>query len=388
MPTVDDAHVHIRRESDQRALRILQIIETGGPGGAETVFAQLATGLRDRGHEVFTIVGEGSWLPQEMRRRGFTPHVVPRSARSVGSFVTHVASTIRREQIGVVHAHLFDGSMYASFAARLTGTPIISTLHGQVDLRHGGVKQRSKHLLFRAFVTHVVAVSEALKRDLQPTLKLRDERFSVVHNGLERSLQPGVPTGRPDLSASAVRPFRLIAVGNIRPAKDYGTLLGTVRILLDRGLNVMLDVVGQPDSHGLYEQLLSFCATHRLENAVCFRGFLADPAPVLSTADVFVLASSKEGFSLATIEAMAAGIPVVATRSGGPEEIIRHEETGILVPTQDSAALADAIEALLRNPARREHLAAMATVDVRHRFSVQHMVSSYERLYLDCLLVG
>jgi glycosyltransferase involved in cell wall biosynthesis len=118
---------------------------------------------------------------------------------------------------------------------------------------------------------------------------------------------------------------------------------------------------------------------------VTFHGFVADPTPLLTQADAFVLASSQEGFSLATIEAMQAGVPVVATRSGGPEEILRHGETGLLVPVNDAAALADAIGLVLHDPALAERLTAAAREDAVRRFSLDAMVSAYEQLYRQLL---
>lgn len=360
-------------------LRLLQIIETGGPGGAETVFAQLASGLVTDGHHVHCLVGDGSWLPHELRRRGFTPELIVRGG-SAPRFMARVRTLVHTRQIDLVHAHLFDGAMYAAVAARLSGVPLVATLHGQVDLQHGGAKQRAKHWLFRHCVTRAVSVSHALRRDLQPALALPDTHFVVVHNGIEVGVAYDDHAPRP-----APPPYRLLALGNIRPAKDYHTLLRTVRLLLNRGHDVQLAVAGQPDQHGLYEALLALRSELQLEQAVDFRGFIADPAALFAHAHLFVLASSQEGFSLATIEAMRAGVPVVATRSGGPEEIVHDGETGLLVPPSDPAALADAIEGLLRDASRRDTLAHRARDEVRHRFSIGQMVSRYEQLYRDCL---
>lgn len=372
-------------------LRVLQIIETGGPGGAETVFAQLASGLREAGHHVYCLVGHGSWLPAELQRRGFSPELIPRERGSAATFVSRVVAMVRRERIDVIHAHLFDGAMYAAIAGKLSGVPVVATLHGQVDLRHGGAKQWAKHFIFRSLVTRAVAVSHALQRDLQPALRLGQDRFSVVHNGIERRpLATGAAateaentTGRAAGTASS---YRLVALGNIRTAKDYPSLLRAVRILRDRGFDVVLDIAGQPDTAGLYDQLLMLREELQLEDRVVFHGFVADPSALLRKAHLFVLASSQEGFSLATIEAMLAGVPVVATRSGGPEEIITDQQTGMLIPPQSPDSLATAVAELLQDEPRRARLAAAASSEVTHRFSVAAMVGRYAETYGACLL--
>ena len=368
----------------ERPLRILQIIETGGPGGAETVFAQLSTGLRERGHRVHCIVGDGSWLPAEMQRRGFTVEVLDRETRSPRPFLQRVYSLLRSGEFDLVHAHLFDGSMYSAFSARLAGRPIVATLHGQVDIEARGIKSRLKRLVFRALITRSVAVSRSLKSTLQPLLGLPDAKMSVIHNGLERAVQDTTPivAARSDARGGH---FRLVAVGNIRQAKDYPTLLRALRVLIDRGIPIQLDIAGQPDGGGLYAQLCAQRHDLQLESNLTFHGFLSSPAALVANADIFVLSSSQEGFSLATIEAMLAGIAVVATRSGGPEEILQDGVTGLLVPTKDPIALADAIERLVRNPETRHQLANAARHDAEKRFGIQQMIMAYERLYFQTL---
>jgi glycosyltransferase involved in cell wall biosynthesis len=360
-------------------LRILKIIETGGPGGAETVFAQLASGLAASGHEVQCLVGRGTWLPDEMTKRGIPTELIDSS--SAFRFIAHVNQIVRAQRIQIVHAHLFDGAMYAAIAARLSRTPILATLHGHVDIQREGLKQRAKHLLFRSFVTRTVAVSQALLRDLQPALSLADSRVTVVHNGIEAK----VSSERSSQARGPDAPLRLLAVGNIRPAKDYPTLLQALRLLIDRDCNVVLEIAGQPDSNGLFERLSALRQSLQLEQVVTFRGFVPDTSSLLADTDVFVLSSDREGFSLATIEAMLAGVTVVATKSGGPEEIIRDGHSGLLVPPATPSAIADAISTLASEPSVRVQLAANALKDVGTRFGISRMIDEYETLYRDCL---
>jgi glycosyltransferase involved in cell wall biosynthesis len=103
-------------------------------------------------------------------------------------------------------------------------------------------------------------------------------------------------------------------------------------------------VAGHIDEN-VFRPIKGLVAELSLANRVHFLGFRPDTADFLRGLDVFVLSSRSEGFSIATVEAMAAGLPVIATRSGGPEEIVEHEHTGILVPTQNPVALADGIRA-------------------------------------------
>jgi glycosyltransferase involved in cell wall biosynthesis len=121
-----------------------------------------------------------------------------------------------------------------------------------------------------------------------------------------------------------------------------------------------------------------------LEGRVHFLGYVDDPAEYLRNLDVFVLSSSTEGFSIATIQAMATGIPVVATRCGGPEEILSADEYGLLVPAADADALASALIALIDSPEKRRTFATAGRGLARKRFDMAHMLSEYQALYRQC----
>jgi glycosyltransferase involved in cell wall biosynthesis len=361
-------------------VRILQVIETGGPGGAETVFAQLASGLASRGHSVQCVVRDGSWLPGELQQRGFAPHLMRIGGTFDTTLLRQLVSQIREHRIDLVHAHLFDGAAYATLAAALCRVPSVTTLHGQVDVQRSGVGTRLKATLLRNAASAVVAVSGALRADLLNVLGIAPSRFHVIHNGLESlSTIVGLPVSVP--APRGEEPFRLVAVGNIRPAKDYPSLLLAIAALRQRDIHVHLDVLGQPDRLGLYEQLQEQIVSLSIQPHVTFHGFVRDPSAVLGRAHAFVLASSQEGFSLATIEAMLAGIPVVATMSGGPEEIIESDVTGLLVPPGNPAALATAIARLVQGPDLSRRLRESAWQSAHARFSMNKMLDAYESLY-------
>jgi glycosyltransferase involved in cell wall biosynthesis len=132
-------------------------------------------------------------------------------------------------------------------------------------------------------------------------------------------------------------------------------------------------------------EVLALRAELGLESVVTFTGFREDVERVMAALDVFVVSSSAEGFSLTTVQAMAAGLPVVATRCGGPEEILRNGELGVLVPTRSPEALADAVQRLVDRPAERRRITLAARAEAESRFALTSMVSGYEALYERCL---
>lgn len=359
-------------------MRILQFIETGGPGGAETVFSQLSSGLSSRGHHVACITGNGNWLPAEIERRGLQLELRNYGGSFDTQLLRQIRARIRRDRIDVVHAHLFSAAAYAALAAKLSGVPCIVTLHGQVDVKHGSRTTRIKAAIIRRCARYVVAVSAALRDDLQDALRIPIDRFRVIYNGLERETGSNkFPDRQPHNSAG----FRLVALGNIRPSKGYVDLLNALAILARSSPDFHLDILGQPDSNGLYESLLRQSQTLGLQERITFHGFVSNPAPFLNSADCFVLPSSTEGFSLATVEAMLAGVPVVATRSGGPQEIVREEETGILVEPRNPEQLAAAILRVMNDSAMARRFAQAAYNDANEKFSIGRMIDSYEQLY-------
>lgn len=354
--------------------RILQVIETGGPGGAETVFARLSSGLVEQGHAVRGVIRDGSWLPGELKRRGLPFSFFPQGGSFNVAAVRELRALIRAHAIDVVHAHLFDGAVYASMAARSLGVPCVVTLHGQVDVARRNWRMALKHRVFTACVDRVALVSDALRRDLSGELGVSAARQVVVHNGVP--VPPALTQGSANEDVK-----RVLAIGNIRAPKNYPLLLEALVGVREQLPRVELHIAGEPDRGGLQQQLEQQVRQLRLEDVVTFHGFVADPSALLNMADVFVLASSKEGFSLATIEAMLHGVPVVCTRSGGPEEIVRDGDTGVLVPVNDASALRDALLGVLRDPEGGRAMAERGRADAAARFSLAHMVARYEALY-------
>jgi glycosyltransferase involved in cell wall biosynthesis len=174
------------------------------------------------------------------------------------------------------------------------------------------------------------------------------------------------------------------AIGNVRASKGYHVLLqafATVRATIPEA---RLVIAGQ--YHGsLGDHLLELRARLGLDDAVTFLGFRDDVREILEAIDVFVLSSLDEGFSLATVQAMASAVPVVATRSGGPEEIIGDSKAAVLVEPGDATSLARAVIELLTDREQARALGAAARRRVEGRYSLERMLDAYEELYREAL---
>ncbi|MCK4385810.1 MAG: glycosyltransferase family 4 protein [candidate division Zixibacteria bacterium] len=122
-----------------------------------------------------------------------------------------------------------------------------------------------------------------------------------------------------------------------------------------------------------------------LGERIKFLGFREDVADCLNIFDIFVLSSTTEGFSIATVEAMSLGNPVVVTDCGGPAEIVTNNQTGFLVPPRDPESLAKKIILLLENKKLREEMGTKAQIWVRKKFSLEENIKNYELLYINCM---
>ena len=364
---------------------VLHMIDTGGPGGAETIYTQVSTGLAAERWRSVDVVPEPGWLLDTLRTAGADTRLL-RSTRSFD--VRHVAALvqlIRRTRAVLVHAHLFDAGVYASLAARLTGIPVVCTLHGRVDIsRHDPYLAGKRHILDRRR-NRVVFVSDSLRRWYEGAAPMRRAPTRVVHNGIDAALfTPGRDSTLRCELGIADDELLVGAVGNIRPAKDYSTLLRAFALLRDRGVKARLVVVGEGGNE-LERQLNEERAALCLEELVAFAGFRQDIPRALRALDLYVSSSSSEGFSLTTVQAMACALPVVATRCGGPEEIVQDGVTGRLVAPSSPRALADALAALLADRGRRATLGRAARSAAETRFALQSMVAGYEAVYADAL---
>lgn len=366
-------------------MRILQLIETGGPGGAETIVATLSERLIASGHDVSVIVGPGEWLARRLRKtdiptaentnRGFLDFLLIRQIRMI----------IRDRRIDVVHGHLFGSTVYACLATLGTGVPVIGTLHGHADLRERGIRLFVKGLILRAKCRRLVSVSQSLSEHATERLHFPRRRSAVVFNGVAvKNSEYSGGEVKPLTTATALtdeRLWQIGAIGNVRVSKDYPSLIKAFAVLKTRMPNVHLRIAGAADDSGLLTECMALANKLGVSDEVEFLGFVEDPSVFIGSCDLFVLSSAQEGFSLATVEAMIAGTPIVATRSGGPEEIIRDGENGRLVPVNNHLALAVGMEIALREQNRSVQMARTARQDAMDRFTVEKMIEGYLDLY-------
>ncbi|MCA1578698.1 MAG: glycosyltransferase family 4 protein [Acidobacteria bacterium] len=353
-------------------MRILQVCSVITFGGGERHLADLSHALVDLGHEVYAASVPGSPLWAELsflpegRHFALSPRHYLKNLRGLAKFV-------RANGIEIVHAHAARDYHLAALAVKLASRGrLVLTRHTLFPLK--GI---NKPLLSGA--GRVIAVSQAVAESLRQNGVIESSKITVVHNGID--------TERFDRSRAGARdgdaPVLVGTVGHLSPIKGHDVFVRAAALIAAHRRGVHFVVIGEDKSPEMDHRrsLESLIAELRLHDAVSISGWRDDMPAALSSLTLFVSAARSEPFGLAIVEAMAAGLPIVATASEGGQEIIEDGVTGRLVPVDDPEALAQAVEELLDDPLERARLGRNASLAARERFSLKRMVTDTEQVY-------
>jgi glycosyltransferase involved in cell wall biosynthesis len=359
-------------------MNVLHLIDTTGPGGAETVFVELAARSRQAGHPTAVIRGPG-WVKDQLELKGIAPVIEDCKGSLNWRFLAQLRQLVAKSRIDLIHAHLLGSNVYASLAGALTGRPVISTFHGAVDIspneRFAGIKFGA----IKRFST-VVAVSEELQTLLSDKLHVPKEQIHLIPNAIDcQRFATATPLPLRDRFGKPQDVPLIGALGNIRPAKDYPNALRALAALHGRGQDAALLVAGH-QKEPLMSALLALRAELGLEERVYFLGFLDTPEQFIASLDIFLLSSSSEGHPLALTQAMAAGVPIVATRCG-VEKII-SENTAWLADKESPEGLAASLGAALVRKDEAQRRAREAQTEAFAKYDFEAMFGRYRDLYL------
>ncbi len=364
---------------------ILHTIETGGPGGAETVLLTLVRCLDPNHFRSVVLLPSVDWLYAQLQEAGIPTHVVQSSRWHDFGIPRALAALARREKADLIHSHLPDQNFYSAIVGKLTGRPVVVTYHGSQQLSNpSSLKSAVKLMAVSRGASAIVVVSDYLGQLLKQR-GVPAHKIVRIHNGidLDRFATPATGGLRGELGCE--EGDKVVGmVANVRGPKGYEYFLKAARLVADRMPATRFVSIGDAN-HGSLGGLLRLRAELNLQERFSFLGFRKDAHALLRDLDVFVLSSITEGFSLATAEAMGAGRPVVVTRSGGPQELVEDGVTGLLVPPADAQSLADAIYRVLSSPTLATDLGRRAEESIRQKFTIQQTVAAYGKVYEDCL---
>lgn len=357
-----------------------------GHGGSGVVAAELGKALAARGHEVHFVTREQPFRIEELTENLYfhpvtpMPYPVFTSAPYTLALATRLADIADKHDLDVIHAHYAIPHSTAAYLARMSSDRdlrVVTTLHG-TDTRLVGLDP-SYWRMVRFSIEQSDAVT-AVSRDLaeQSASDFRLTRpVEVIHNFIDtHRFRPGVC---PHLRAMIAADDELICchVSNLRPVKRVADIVRAhARVTAATGARLV--VVGNGPDRDEAERLAGELG---VAGRISFLGTRDDVAPYLAAADVFVMASEQESFGVAALEAMACGVPVVAPRIGGLQELVDDGITGELTPPGDIEALATAQIGLLRDGVRRRAWGEAARARAVSEFATEIIMPRYTELY-------
>jgi glycosyltransferase involved in cell wall biosynthesis len=295
-----------------------------------------------------------------------------------------VAAFLRSEKIDILHTHLFEPSVVSLPAGTMVGTRArvmtrhYSDYHTRIDKQwHVRMDQLCTRLSHR-----VIAVSRHTAEHMIEVEEAPPEKIRTILNGIDFErvkVSGGDASSRIRREFNAEDAYVLLICARLHPEKGYEYLLDAMPLIKARtNKRTILLVAGRGTFEAEYRARVKALGC---EDEVKFLGFRKDVPDLMAAADLVLLPSVAEAFGLVLAEALYLGTPVVATRVGGIPEIIDDGVDGVLVPPQDSEALANAIVELLHDPDRRRAMSGTAKNKVIERFQFEAMVRAYERVY-------
>jgi glycosyltransferase involved in cell wall biosynthesis len=358
--------------------RILILITLAEAGGAQTYVASLVPALAARFDVVVAAHGEGPLV--DAARDAGVRFVALRHVRRplhpardlLG--LLELLALIRRERPDIVHVNSSKAGVLGRVAARLAGVPVrVFTVHGWAFKAYSGIPSalyRWADRLMERATTVTICVTETERAAGLAGRTCSADRTVVIPNAVDVD---AAPRARHDGDLP-----QIVSVGRLAWPKDPLTLVHALAFARVRGNRYRAVIVGDgPDRAGL-EAAVSELG---IGSAVELHGPRRDVPDLLARSDVFVLASRSEGGPISILEAMAAGLPVVASDVGGVRELVADGVTGLLVPAADTDALAAALERLLADPGLRRRMGAAGHERARERFDLSAHRRSHLELY-------
>jgi 3-deoxy-D-manno-octulosonic-acid transferase len=374
-------------------MRVLHVIDTLRPGGAEQLILTTARHL-DRARYEFVVVALAAPLDLQVQLEaaGAPVHAVHMRSRADVAAFLRLVRVIRAYRPAIVHTHLSNANVFGRIAAWLAGVPcVLSTLHAQeYSYWKGGWRTTFRKyvdgLSVRCVNDRLLAVSRAVADDYERHLHVSN--IEVLHNYVEPSRF--APIDRQEAAARRASfgwtdEFVIAQVARLDWDKGQATLVAAMTRIIRDAPNARLLLIGSGPLRAELQQLVD--ASH-LTEVVRFVDQRTDVRDVLGIADVFAFPSIVEGFGIALVEAMAMGLPIVATRTGGITEVVTDDVDGLLVPPGDDEALADALARMYRDGALRRRLGEQARATVARRFSATVGVPALERIYSQLAAAG
>lgn len=363
---------------DHRSMyQVLHIIESLEFGGAEKVVVHLANAMADDFKVSLCLTKREGELLSQIKPSILVNSLNAGEGNNLSSIIKLV-EIISSNKIDIVHIHNWGVFVESVIAARIAGcSKIFHTVHGpyiQYPVsRKFKIKKFIRHTVEKTLsklITRHISVSNDIKKYMVKDIGINENKIITIHNGI-RALRSESKAHKHEGSCT-----RFVIVGRVAKIKNHALLLRSLKIVLEQ-VDASLTIVGDGPE---LNNIRNLARTLNIEDDVEFLGFRDDVNSLLNEMDILVVSSEYEGISIAILEAMSLGLPVIATCVGGNPETIIHNKTGILVE-QNEHSLSEAMIKLAMDPKLRNHLGRRANQLFFEHFSEQKVIDSIVELY-------
>ncbi|MCI0564893.1 MAG: glycosyltransferase family 4 protein [Nitrososphaera sp.] len=380
-----------------KRLRVALMLTPVDFGGSERVCLTLLKNIDCQRFNLYPILLTRPWeqdnvFVRELRKAGYNYSKVPVALRPQGDFLRVarcykiVYKIIRGQSFDLLHTHGYFANIVGIPIAKTLGLPCVSTCHGYITNDWKLAMYNALDLVALRFATTVIAVSEGIRAQLVKR-GLKDNRILVIPNAAnnahsQRSAQTKLKEELRSRLTIGKEEFILGYLGRLSEEKGLRHLLTASSQLTEKGLSLRTLIVGDGPQRSELELLAQDL---KIRERVIFAGFQEDIHRWLLCMDAFILPSLTEGTPMALLEAMAQGVPVIATAVGGVPEVIESGESGILVSAGKPEAIAEAVLALYRDELTRNRIAENACYLIKTKYGIRPWMNRIERAYSDLL---
>ncbi|HEY6329235.1 MAG TPA: glycosyltransferase family 4 protein [Blastocatellia bacterium] len=367
-------------------MRILQVCSASEIGGGEVHVIGLVRALASHGHELYLAVRPNSPLREGLAGVNVSWHEMPlRNSLDIRSART-IAELVNDQRIDIVHAHMGRDYLVAALAERRAKqSRLILTRHHYLPM-----KQNAIYRWLLQDVAALIAVSRTVAKSCEERLTLDPGKVHVIPNWIEPSRFNPVDRETSRALFKIKMPLSVACIGQITPAKGQEEFIRAAAKLTRSRSDVEFVIAGvENDERGPFTAFLTDLAKKLgVADRVTFKGYVYHIPELLGAVDAVVVPSWDEGFSLVTLEAMAARRAVLASDVSAIREIIKDNSTGMLFPARDVSALASKLLWLLSDAPLRERIAAQGQRDAYARYNRDNIVTQIEALYANAINSG
>ena len=384
--------INANSEVSVKPPKILHFIESGGLYGAERVILNLSREMLRDGALVPVV---GCIVSNKTEQNDLYDAAVNEGIEAVKLVIPNsrfllalptIARELKQLNVALIHSHGYKPSVYGFLLRILSGIPVIATCHLWFEMNQTALKTRvlialEKH--FYRWFPCVVAVSDDIRRVLISS-GVPPSKVEVVENGVSIRAQenPGEASILRKSLGVKNDEFCVFSAGRLTRQKAQWTLIEAAALLKERKLPIKVLIAGEGT---LKESLLEQIEQLEVQDYVTLLGFRQDIPELLAISDVFALPSLDEGMPMILLESTARGVPAITTAVGDVPKLVIDGESGLIIPKEDPASLAKAIEKMAKDQPLRHRLSENARLKMQARYSSEAMHKKYNRIYQNLL---